>query len=102
MNLNFLVWEMQWTIPLPVSFSFAWLLLGTSLVIYLLLMAIYNILFHPLAQFPGPWLAQVSDYYLVFVICSVPTYGHELHKRYGEYSLDSPETCSCLEVRIMC
>lgn len=54
---------------------------------YFLCTCIYNFFFHPLAKFPGPWLCAMSEWFLVFFIRSLPTYGLELHKRYGELRL---------------
>lgn len=54
---------------------------------YFFYICIYNFFFHPLAEFPGPWLCAMSEWFLVLFIRAVPTYGLELHKRYGELSL---------------
>lgn len=45
---------------------------------------IYNRYFHPLSRFPGPFWGSVTDFYLAYVISSVPTLGLELHQKYGE------------------
>lgn len=57
--------------------------LAVSLFLYTVGKCIYNKFFHPLAKFPGPFLGGFTDWYLVYVICSVPTFGLELHKKYG-------------------
>ena len=54
-----------------------------ALAAYCLGLAVYNRYFHPLAGFPGPVMGSLTEWYLVYVICSVPTYGLELHRRYG-------------------
>lgn len=50
---------------------------------YIVHNAIYNRYFHPLSKFPGPFLGTITQFYLVYVIASVPTYGLELHRKYG-------------------
>lgn len=55
---------------------------------YLIVNCVYNCFFHPLAEFPGPWHCAISEWFLVLFIRSVPTYGLELHKRYGELELN--------------
>ncbi|KAI0175292.1 cytochrome P450 [Pestalotiopsis sp. NC0098] len=57
--------------------------LAVALLLYTVGKCIYNKFFHPLAKFPGPFLGGFTDWYLVYVICSVPTFGLELHKKYG-------------------
>lgn len=55
-----------------------------GLFLYAIGKGIYNKFFHPLANFPGPFLGGFTEWYLVYVICSVPTFGLELHKKYGK------------------
>lgn len=64
-------------------------IIAISLFSYILSVAVYNRFFHPLAKFPGPFLGAMTDWYLVYVICSVPTFGLELHKKYGMTILKS-------------
>jgi hypothetical protein len=47
---------------------------------------IYNLYFHPLAKFPGPKLAAVSDlYYAIYWPAGRwPFQLEELHKKYGD------------------
>ena len=54
---------------------------------YFVWKAVYNRYFHPLSGFPGPVLGSITDFYLVYIIASVPTFGLELHKKYGMESL---------------
>lgn len=63
--------------------SIAGYVTATVIVAYILYVGIYNRYFHPLAKFPGPLLGSMTDWYLVYIICSVPTFGLELHKKYG-------------------
>ena len=57
------------------------------LLTYTVGICVYNKYFHPLARYPGPFLGALTGWYLVYVIGSVPTFGHELHKKYGNSSL---------------
>lgn len=57
-------------------------------VAYTLWACIYNLFFHPLAKFPGPWPCAMSEWFLIFFIRAVPTYGFKLHKNYGEIGLN--------------
>lgn len=58
------------------------------IVAYSLWTCIYNLFFHPLAKFPGPWPCAMSEWCLIFFIRAVPTYGFNLHKKYGEVGLN--------------
>ncbi|KAK3319551.1 cytochrome P450 [Cercophora scortea] len=71
---------------LPTMLPGATLILQALLALFMgctLYVCIYNRCLHPLANFPGPFLGSLTDWYLVYVICSVPTFGLELHKKYG-------------------
>lgn len=59
---------------------------------YIVYNAIYNRYFHPLSKFPGPFLGSITQFYLVYVIASVPTFGLELHRKYGNAILYPPCT----------
>lgn len=59
-----------------------------AVVAYFICLCIYNCFFHPLAGFPGPWLCAMSEWFLVVFIQTVPTYGLELHKRYGRHGFN--------------
>ena len=44
---------------------------------------VYNRYFHPLHRFPGPFWGSVTDFYKFYMITTVPTFGLQLHKKYG-------------------
>lgn len=69
-----------------------------AVVAYFICICLYNCFFHPLAGFLGPWLCAMSEWFLVVFIQAVPTYGLELHKRYGGYGLDLVNLKNCLIV----
>ena len=63
-----------------------WLLV--LLVIYLVLLAVYRLYWSPLAKFPGPRLAALSNwyefYYDVFLQGKFTSHIQDLHKQYGQ------------------
>jgi len=65
----------------------SWFLIGAAvlgvLVTYQIGVMVYNLYFHPLAKFPGPALAAMTDWWLVYMIVYVPDFGSELHKKHG-------------------
>lgn len=62
--------------------------LGAAILVYLLTLASYRLLFHPLAAFPGPKLAAITRYYEAYYdIVKNGQYTFkmaEVHKKYGE------------------
>ena len=74
--------------------GFSPLLIGAStLVLYFASLAIYRLLFHPLAKFPGPRLAALTLWYEGYYdVVQRGQYTYkikELHKEYGALSLNS-------------
>lgn len=67
----------------PEFIPFLYYVAGICAVTFIVSKTAYNLYFHPLAKIPGPWLGRATEWYLFFVICSIPTLGHELHKKYG-------------------
>lgn len=72
------------TFGLVYSFHLALVLFALGLT-YFIYVCIRNRYFHPLSAFPGPFWGSITDWYLVYVIKSVPTYGLDLHKQYGTW-----------------
>jgi hypothetical protein len=66
------------------------LALATSLAVYGLTLAIYRLLFHPLARFPGPRLTAMTGWYETYfdlVRDKGGTFMHrvdDMHKVYGQ------------------
>lgn len=77
-------------LPLPPNITTSTLLLSlaASFPVYILLLSIYRLLFHPLRSFPGPRLAALSYWYEFYYDVS-PNHGRfifhilDLHKVYG-------------------
>ena len=65
--------------------------LGAAVLVYLLTLATYRLLFHPLSKFPGPNLAAITRYYEAYYdIVKDGQYTFkiaELHKKYGEMNV---------------
>lgn len=73
---------------LPVSFG--WRSLGLfffiAVIISLVSHTVYNLYFHPLSKFPGPWYAGISEFFFAYTIVSGSGYltMRDLHEKYGE------------------
>jgi hypothetical protein len=65
---------------------------STSLVVYV----IYQRFFHPLAEYPGPFLASLTDLWQVrqFLTLRQPYTLTELHERYGQFVRYGPNKLS--------
>ena len=59
-----------------------------TVIAYAVYIVVYNVYFHPLAQFPGPPLAGATKYWKAYIECIANrSFCHELvdlHTRYGE------------------
>lgn len=73
------------SIPSASAIFYSVFILGVA---YTLWICIYNLFFHPLAKFPGPWPCAMSEWFLIFFVRAVPTYGIKLHNKYGEVELN--------------
>ncbi|KPI40732.1 Isotrichodermin C-15 hydroxylase [Cyphellophora attinorum] len=63
-------------------------------VTYVIFRCIYNLHFHPLARYPGPWLARVSRLYAAYYNWRGDPHLqiHKLHEQYGPYVRWVPNT----------
>ncbi|OJZ87745.1 hypothetical protein ASPFODRAFT_131283 [Aspergillus luchuensis CBS 106.47] len=88
-------WGTAWREALvTVSLHAASYLLGTFSSLLL-----YRLVIHPLGSFPGPWLARVSDLWLVSQMKNNNKHVKlvELHEKYGPYVRIGPSTLSVID-----
>ncbi|OJI80896.1 hypothetical protein ASPTUDRAFT_789965 [Aspergillus tubingensis CBS 134.48] len=88
-------WGTAWREALvTVSLHAASYLLGTFSSLLL-----YRLVFHPLGSFPGPWLARISDFWLVSQMKNNNKHVKlvELHEKYGPYVRIGPSTLSVID-----
>ncbi|KAI5921322.1 cytochrome P450 [Camillea tinctor] len=91
---------MESHLRMPSATVLLYIIAGVS-VTYFVVLGVYNHFFHPLAKFPGPFLGSITDWYLVYVICSVPTLGLELHKKYGPIVRLAPNLLSFSDATLL-
>jgi cytochrome P450 len=67
--------------------------------IYAVSLITYNLFFHPLRKFPGPWLAAASIYYYTYytVIGERHLLPQRLHEEYGEIVRIAPNELSFID-----
>lgn len=85
------------SLPLQtLSFSHILLLALGASVLYLISYVIYQRCFHPLARFPGPVLASLTDLWQVHQFCTLkqPYRLTELHTKYGQFVRYGPDKLS--------
>ena len=73
--------------------------LALPIALLLLLLAsyvVYQCFFHPLASFPGPFLAKITDVWQLyqFLTLKQPYHLTELHERYGPFVRYGPDKLS--------
>nr|ACZ55941.1 cytochrome P450 monooxygenase [Fusarium incarnatum] len=58
---------------------------GTCLAYLVVVVVVYNLFFHPLRHFPGPWLNRITQIpHTLLMLCGFPHKEHlELHLKYG-------------------
>ncbi|KAJ5709463.1 hypothetical protein N7493_010797 [Penicillium malachiteum] len=79
-----------------------WVLASTAL-LNIVLFILYRCYFHPLAKYPGPFLAKMSENYMIyFAMCERNTQArHELHQKFGPIVRVGPNELSfCDEASI--
>ena len=78
--------------------SVLYMFITTSLafLIFLAVFIIYQRFFHPLASFPGPFLASLTDLWQVhqFLTLKQPYHLTELHEKYGKFVRYGPDKLS--------
>lgn len=69
---------------------------GICIVLGILGYIVYQVYFHPLARFPGPFLAAVTDLWQVhqFLTLKEPYNLKELHAKYGQFVRYGPDKLS--------
>ena len=77
--------------PVTMDFSiyrFAWFLFAAWLALKFY-NAIYNLLLHPLAKYPGPFPARVTDWWKTYIeVVKKESFAHlviKLHEQYGMF-----------------
>ncbi|KAH7405628.1 cytochrome P450 [Phaeosphaeria sp. MPI-PUGE-AT-0046c] len=71
-------------------------MVGVGILLYICYYIIYQRFFHPLARFPGPFLASLTDLWQVSEMLSLqqPYNLTELHARYGQFVRYGPDKLS--------
>ncbi|TDZ22090.1 Cytochrome P450 monooxygenase BOA3 [Colletotrichum orbiculare MAFF 240422] len=66
-------------------------------IIYLFASSIYNLYFHPLSRFPGPFLARAQDFWVSrqWISGNWPWEVEALHAKYGDIVRIGPNELSC-------
>ncbi|KAH8888103.1 cytochrome P450 [Thozetella sp. PMI_491] len=69
---------------------------GVGGLVYLIIYVVYQRFFHPLAKYPGPFLASVTDLWQVsqFLSLKQPYTLTELHEKYGQFVRYGPDKLS--------
>ena len=79
-------------------------LIGGALFVYRLLLTVYRLVFHPLAEFPGPKLAAATRLYEAYYdVLQGGKYIFqigELHKQYGKSCRELPTPSGCTKSRL--
>lgn len=74
----------------------ALLVAGVCLALWVTGYVVYQVYFHPLARFPGPFLASVTDLWQVYQFLTLrqPYNLTELHAKYGQFVRYGPDKLS--------
>ncbi|KAK8045563.1 cytochrome P450 [Apiospora rasikravindrae] len=82
------------TLPYNGAFLSFVVLLGS--IVYVIVVVVYRLVFHPLARYPGPLLGRVTDWYSVIRSSAGDRHIHflELHKKHGPFVRFGPNRVS--------
>jgi hypothetical protein len=71
-------------------------IISMCLSLFIIVYIVYQRWFHPLAKFPGPFLASLTDLWQVFEMLSLkqPYNLTDLHERYGQFVRYGPDKLS--------
>ncbi|TID15340.1 putative secreted glycosidase [Venturia nashicola] len=77
-------------------------ILTATAVLYPIGYMIYNVFFHPLRKFPGPWIAAATPWYYAYSVMTGRQASHNsaLHKKYGEVVRVKPNELSFISENI--
>ncbi|EFR00286.1 isotrichodermin C-15 hydroxylase [Nannizzia gypsea CBS 118893] len=77
-------------------FSFGFLPIVYGLLLFTFVKTVYNLYFHPLRSYPGPWLARASRWYYSYYlkIGRLPHKTKEWHDKYGRCVRIAPDELS--------
>ncbi|KAI9876588.1 MAG: hypothetical protein M1830_006166 [Pleopsidium flavum] len=72
------------------------LVLGISTFLYILGVTVYRVTLHPLAKYPGPLLAKITDWYSVYHLSKGDSHlnFYEAHQKYGRFVRFGPNRIS--------
>lgn len=72
-----------------------------KVILYQLATVVYNLYFHPLRHFPGPFLCRASSLPWALLYCKgiIPFKVHEWHNQYGHAVRVAPNHLSCTDPR---
>lgn len=72
-----------------------WIAIFTTCALSIILVAVYRLLFHPLAALPGPKLAAISPWWQIRKIIGAKPYELALHDEYGPVVRTAPNEVVC-------
>lgn len=75
--------------------STEWIAIFTTCALFIIFVATYRLLFHPLAALPGPKLAAISPWWQIRKIIIAKPYEPALHNRYGPIVRTAPNEVIC-------
>ncbi|KAF2027825.1 cytochrome P450 [Setomelanomma holmii] len=93
MNIKFLLGAIRSLLTSPLLLIAS---IFASLFFYIFAIVIYRLTFHPLAKYPGPFLAKITDIYLAYYAWKGSRHlaFHRAHVQYGKYVRLGPNLLS--------